>query len=97
MRSRDGYRARCRECIAAERHDATLVARLGRSDVTTVADAYRKRMEDGVTAALRALRSEGRLPALTDDEAAAQTRAQRVGAMADEALGRRRSPATAAD
>ena len=72
------------------------MARLGRSDVTTVADAYRKGMEEGAAAALRVVRSEGRLPP-SDDEAAAQARAQRVGSMADEALERRRPPATAAD
>lgn len=35
--------ARCIECTAADRRDDALVARLGRSDVTTVADAYRDR------------------------------------------------------
>lgn len=95
-RSGDGFRARCHECTAADRRDEALVARLGRSDVTTVADAYRKGMEEGATAALRVVRSEGRLLP-SDDEAAAQARAQRVGAMADEALERRRSPAAAAD
>jgi len=89
VRSRDGFRARCRECTAADRRDAALVERLGRSDVTTVADAYRKGMEDGAAAALRVLRSEGRLLP-SDEEAAAQARAERVVAMADEALTRRR-------
>jgi hypothetical protein len=57
--------------------------------VTTVADAYRKGMEDGAAATLRVLRSEGRLLP-SDDEAAAQARAQRVGRLADEALAQRR-------
>lgn len=83
--SRDGLRARCIECTAADRRDAALVERLGRSDVTTIADAYRKGQEDGAAGALRVLRSEGRLLP-SDDEAAAQARAQRLGRMADEAL-----------
>lgn len=88
-RSADGLRARCRECTAADRRDEALVARLGRSDVTTVADAYRRGAEDGAAAALRFLRAEGRLLP-SDDEAAAQARAQRVGRLADEALAQRR-------
>jgi hypothetical protein len=87
-RSRDGFRARCIECTAADRRDEALVARLGRSDVTTVADAYRKGAEDGAAAALRVLRSKGRLLP-SDDEAAAQARAQRIAAKADEALAKR--------
>jgi hypothetical protein len=82
VHSGDGFRARCRECTAADRRDAKLVARLGRSDVTTLADAYRRSAEEGAAAALRLLPS--------DNEAAAQARAQRLGAMADAALGRRR-------
>jgi hypothetical protein len=87
-RSGDGFRARCRQCTAADRRDERLVARLGRSDVATMADAHRKGMEDGMGAALRLLRAEGRLLP-SDDEAAAQARSQRLAAMADEWLERR--------
>jgi hypothetical protein len=88
VRSRDGFRARCIECTAADRRDEALVKRLGRSDVTTVADAYRKGRKDAAAAALRVLRVEGRLLP-SDDEAAAQARSERIARMADEALARR--------
>jgi hypothetical protein len=89
-RSGDGFRARCRQCTAADRRDERLVARLGRSDVASVAAAYAKGRQDGAVDALRALRAEGRLLP-SDDEAAAQARAQRIAAMADEVLARLRS------
>jgi hypothetical protein len=85
--SADGLRARCRECTAADRRDEALVARLGRSDVATVAAAYRKGRQDGAADAVRVLKAEGRLLP-SDDEAAAQARAQRIAALADEALER---------
>ncbi len=88
VHSRDGFRARCRECTATDRRDAALVARLGRADVTTMAATYRKGHQDGAAAALRLLRREGRLLP-SDDEAAAQARAGRIGAMADTELERR--------
>ena len=87
-RAGDGFRARCIECTAADRRDERLVERLGRSDVTTVAAAYRKGQEDGAAAALRLLRREGRLLP-SDDEAAVQARAKRIAAKADEALAER--------
>jgi hypothetical protein len=92
--SRDGFRSRCRDCIAADRRDArqdaadaALAARLAAEGVLTVATAYRKGRQDGAAAALRVLRSEGRLLP-SDDAAAAQARAQRVGRLADAALER---------
>lgn len=85
VRSRDGFHARCIECRAAERRDERLVRRLGRADVRTVADAYRKGHEDGVEAAYAYLRRVGRL--LPDDEAlAAEARRQAIAAKAEEAL-----------
>jgi len=87
-RSGDGFRARCRECIAADRRDEALTKRLGTADVTTLPAAYRRGRQDGAAAALRLLRREGRLLP-SDDEAAAQARAGRIGAMADAELERR--------
>jgi hypothetical protein len=86
-RSGDGFRARCIECTSLDRRDEALVRRLGRSDVSTLAAAYRKGAEDGAAATLRHLRREGRLLP-SDDEAAAQARSERIAAMADEALAR---------
>lgn len=89
-RSGDGFRARCRECVAADRRDEALVARLGRSDVTTVAAVYERGRQDGAAAVVRRLRGEGRLLP-SDDEAAAQARAERIVAKADAALARHRA------
>ena len=82
-RSPGGFHSRCRECRAADRRDERLVKRLGTADVTTVADAYRKGRQDGAAAALRVLKAEGRLLP-SDDEAAAQARAERIAAKLDE-------------
>lgn len=89
-----GRRARCRDCIAADRRDArqdaadaALAERLAAEGVATVAGAYRKGRENGAADALRYLRQQGRLLP-SDDEAAAQARAERIAAMADEALAR---------
>jgi hypothetical protein len=83
-RSRDGFRARCRECVAADCRDEALVKRLGlrRADVASIAEAHRKGVEEGVAAAWRYLRAKGRLLP-SDDEAAAQRRAERIAAKAD--------------
>lgn len=90
--SSDGFRARCRSCVAADRRDdrqseddAKLQARLAAEGAETIADAYRKGRDDGASAALRVLRAEGRLLP-SDDEAAAQARSERIAAMADEVL-----------
>lgn len=90
--SRDGRRARCSDCIAADRRDArqdaadaALAERLAADGVATVAAAYRKGMENGAAAMLAALRREGRLLP-SDDEAAAQARAERIASKADEVL-----------
>ncbi len=88
--SRDGCRSRCRECTAADRRDEALVKRLGTADVTTIAEAYRRGACEGYAVAERRLRAEGRLLPC-DDEAAAQERAERIWAMADEVLKRRAS------
>ena len=81
-RSPDGLKARCRDCTAADRRDERLVKRLGRSDVATIAEAYRKGHQDGASAAVRALKRQGRLLP-SDDEAAAAERARRIVAKVD--------------
>lgn len=93
--SGDGFRARCRDCIVADRRDARqsaadtqLAERLVIAGALTIPAAYRKGRQDGAADALRLLRREGRLT--SDDEAAAQARAQRLTRRADEALERRR-------
>lgn len=95
--SSDGFRARCRECIAADRRDARqseadakLQERLAAEGVRTVAGAFRKGAEEGAEAAVRVLRAEGRLLP-SDDEAAAQARAERIAAKLDEWEAERRS------
>ena len=82
VRSRDGFRARCLECTAADRRDERLIARLGRSDVTTVATAYRRGRQDGAAATVAALRRQGRLRP-SEAEAEAQERAARIVAKAE--------------
>jgi hypothetical protein len=91
-RARDGRASICRHCVTQDRREAAqtdddgaLQARLAARGVVTVAAAYRKGRQDGAAAAVGLLRRQGRLLP-SDDEAAAQARAQRIGALADEAL-----------
>jgi hypothetical protein len=101
--ARDGHARICRHCIREDRReaaqsdeDAALQARLDGRGVVTIAAAYRKGREEGAAAAVRALKRAGRLRH-SDDAAEAQARAERIAAMADEALNLPHTPKATGD